>query len=153
VPDTVIDEVITALRPTAEAKGLTIDAAGIPADLSVLADRRALNQILLNLTSNAIKFTQQGGVEIEVRRRREGVRRMIEIAVLDTGVGIRDEDQAKLFKAFAQVESLPKQQNEGTGLGLHLSRKLAELLGGEITLYSECGKGSTFTLTLEEDWQ
>jgi protein-histidine pros-kinase len=75
---------------------------------------------------------------------------LIEISVSDTGLGIRDEDKAKLFEAFKQLGSRPKQRDEGTGLGLHLSRKLAELLGSEITLRSEYGKGSTFTLTLEE---
>jgi protein-histidine pros-kinase len=116
----------------------------------VRADRRALSQILLNLTNNAIKFTEQGCVELHVKRRPEGAQRLVEISVTDTGVGIRDEDKAKLFQAFKQVGSHLQKRQEGTGLGLHLSRKLAELLGGEISLHSECGKGSTFTLTLEE---
>ncbi len=75
---------------------------------------------------------------------------MIEFRVSDTGVGIRDEDQARLFQPFTQVDAARRQGQEGTGLGLHLSRKLAELLGGQLTLHSEHGKGSTFTLTLAE---
>ena len=74
----------------------------------------------------------------------------IEFSVTDTGIGIRPDDQAKLFQAFTQVDAVLRQRQEGTGLGLHLSRKLAELLGGKITLRSELGKGSTFTLLLEE---
>jgi signal transduction histidine kinase len=70
--------------------------------------------------------------------------------VTDTGIGIRADDQAKLFQAFTQVDALFRPRHQGTGLGLHLSRKLAELLGGQITLRSDHGKGSTLTLTLEE---
>lgn len=146
----VVEEVITALRPAADAKGLVFQAALAEPDLSVQADRRALSQILLNLTSNAIKFTECGSVELEVQQIHHGERREVRISVTDTGVGIREEDQVKLFQAFSQVESLPGQRHEGTGLGLHLSRKLAELLGGQITLRSEWGNGSTFTLTLRE---
>jgi protein-histidine pros-kinase len=147
---TVVDEVVAALRPAAESKGLAFQASFAGPCPSVRADRRALSQILLNLTNNAIKFTEQGCVELHVKRRPEGAQRLVEISVTDTGVGIRDEDKAKLFQAFKQVGSHLQKRQEGTGLGLHLSRKLAELLGGEISLHSECGKGSTFTLTLEE---
>ena len=146
----VVDDVITSLRPAAEAKGLAFEAAFEATNSSVRADRRALNQILLNLTSNAIKFTERGTVALIVTSRRQNTRRIIEISVSDTGVGIRDEDQAKLFQPFSQLDSPVKKRQEGTGLGLHLSRKLAELLGGEITLQSEYGKGSRFTLALDE---
>jgi len=70
--------------------------------------------------------------------------------VMDTGIGIRPADQTKLFQAFTQVDASTKRRYEGTGLGLHLSKKLADLLGGQITLQSEYGKGSTFTLVLPE---
>jgi protein-histidine pros-kinase len=146
----VVDEVVTALRPAAEAKGLALDVLIEGADPTVRADRRALSQILLNLASNAIKFTERGSVALQVGMRQQDGRGLIDIRVSDTGAGIRDEDQQKLFQAFTQVESPLKQRQEGTGLGLHLSRKLAELLGAEITLRSEYGKGSTFTLTLDE---
>ncbi len=146
----VVEEVVTTLQPAAEAKGLKFEAEVSPASLLVRADRRAVSQILLNLTSNAIKFTERGSVSLQVRRRIEDSRMWTEFSVSDTGVGIRVADQAKLFQAFARVHSPTKQRHEGTGLGLHLSRKLAELLGGEITMRSEYGEGSTFTLILQE---
>jgi protein-histidine pros-kinase len=147
----VVEEVVTALRPAAETKGLTFEATVLPPNLCVRADRRALSQILLNLTTNAIKFTERGGVSMQAGKRRDGDRMLVEFSVTDTGIGIRGEDQAKLFHAFTQVDALLRQRDEGTGLGLHLSRKLAELLCGQITLRSEHGKGSTFTLLLEEE--
>jgi protein-histidine pros-kinase len=144
----VVQEVMTALRPQAEAKRLAFAAMVLPPDLAVRADRRALSQILLNLTNNAIKFTEKGQVCLRVCQRREAGRTRTEFHVTDTGPGIRAEDQARLFQAFAQVDAARKQRHEGTGLGLHLSRKLAGLLGGVIALRSEYGKGSTFTLIL-----
>jgi protein-histidine pros-kinase len=147
----VVQEVAASLRPQAEAKGLSLDVSVAPPDLVVRADRRALSQILLNLTSNGIRFTEQGGVRLDVRRLEEGVQFLTEFAVADTGVGIQEADQAKLFQAFTQVGAPRKRRFEGTGLGLHLSQKLAELLGGRITFHSEFGRGSTFTLTLVGD--
>ncbi len=144
----VVQEVTTALRPLAESKGLAFDATVTPPDLVVQADRRALSQILLNLTSNAIKFTEKGRVELQVLQRPDGSRTRTEFSVSDSGIGIQPEDQDRLFQAFTQVNVSRKQRHEGTGLGLHLSLKLAELLGGTISLRSEPGKGSTFTLTL-----
>jgi PAS domain S-box-containing protein len=146
----VVEEVVTALRPSAEDKGLDFEAAVFPPDLTVRADRRALSQVLLNLTNNAIKFTERGGVRIEVVRTQAGGGAVAEFRVADTGIGIQSEDQARLFQAFTQVDPSGKRRHEGTGLGLHLSRKLAELLGGTITLRSEAGKGSTFILGLPE---
>jgi signal transduction histidine kinase len=143
----VIDEVGTSLRPQAEAKGLEF-AATVPQGLTVSTDRRAFSQIIINLTNNAIKFTERGSVRIRAERREHNGSRVLEISVEDTGVGIRPEDQAKLFAAFSQVDA--KIGQEGTGLGLHLSQKLAEALGGKIELKSEYGKGSTFTIVLPE---
>jgi signal transduction histidine kinase len=144
----VIEEVATALQPAAERKGLKFEVNLPPAEVVVQADRRALSQILINLTNNAIKFTEQGSVCLELSQRRSNGRTLTEISVSDTGVGIRPEDQTKLFKAFIQVSSGIRRRSEGTGLGLHLSQKLAELLGGQITFQSEFGKGSRFSLIL-----
>jgi protein-histidine pros-kinase len=147
----VVQEVATALQPAAEAKGLAFEALVRPPGLVVRSDRRALSQILLNLVSNAVKFTQRGQVGLHVERREEAGRTVTAFTVSDTGAGIRVEDQARLFGAFAQVDLARKQRHEGTGLGLHLSRKLAELLGGRITLQSEFGRGSTFTLVVPDE--
>ena len=146
----VIQDVATALRPAAESKGLQFEV-NVPAnEIIVRTDRRAVNQILINLTNNAVKFTERGSVRLELSQHRDGGQTLTEIAVTDTGIGIRPEDQAKLFQAFAQVGASGRRRAEGTGLGLHLSQKLAELLAGEVTLQSEFGKGSRFTLVLRE---
>ncbi len=146
----VVEEAAAALRPQAEAKGLRLDVEMPAADLEVRTDRRALSQILMNLASNAIKFTERGGVRIVLRSRGDDACRVIEIAVEDTGVGIRPEDGARLFAAFEQLEHGKRHDQEGTGLGLHLSRKLAELLGGRIAFTSELGRGSTFTVSIAQ---
>lgn len=142
----VLREILTTLRPNAESKGLRL-ALSIPAeDVVARTDRRAFSQILLNLTSNAIKFTERGLVRIELALDPHDDR-VVDIHVIDTGVGIEPEDQRKLFAAFTQVAHA-RQRYDGTGLGLYLSRKLAELIGGSIRLRSEPGKGTTFTLSL-----
>jgi protein-histidine pros-kinase len=141
----VVNEVVTTLRPLAEAKGLIFEVSMPAQDVMVRTDRRALSQILINLTNNAIKFTETGMVRLEVVK--PGVDdRVIELRVIDTGGGIKPEEQEKLFKAFTQLGAT---QVGGTGLGLHLSQKLAQLLNGSISVTSEFGKGSTFTLSLQ----
>ena len=137
-----VEEVAAALKPAAEAKGLHFEFRVTPPELSVQADRRALSQILLNFTSNAVKFTETGSITLRVETRRREDRTFTEFSVADTGIGIREDDQTWLVQAFTQVDSTRRQRQEGTGLGLHLSR-------GHITLRSEYGKGSTFTLLLD----
>lgn len=151
IAQTVVQEVATTLRPLAESKGLGFEIALPTIDIVIGTDRRAFSQILINLANNAIKFTETGTVRIELDQRRERGQTLTEVRVVDTGVGIRPEDQDKLFHAFAQVDAANKRRYEGTGLGLHLSQKLAELLGGRITFQSAYGMGSTFTLILTED--
>jgi PAS domain S-box-containing protein len=147
----VVQEVAATLRPAAEAKGLAFEAVVAPPGLVVRADRRALSQILLNLTSNAIKFTERGQVYLRVSQQRQAKRLVTEFCVSDTGIGISAEEQATLFQPFSQVHLRHKRRDEGTGLGLHLSKKLAALLGGTIQCQSEPGKGSVFLLVLAED--
>lgn len=146
----VIADVAASLRPQAEAKSLALLMTLPEPDLVLRTDRRALTQIILNLANNAIKFTDEGSVHLRVQERRTGEQNLIEISVEDTGIGICEEDQAKLFAAFAQIDSSAGRRHEGTGLGLHLSRKLAEMLDGEIVFSSASGQGSTFTLILKE---
>jgi PAS domain S-box-containing protein len=141
----VLEEVVASLRPLAEKKGLEL-LASVPSEQIVAnTDRRALHQIILNMANNAIKFTERGSVHLTLARRSANGADSIEIGVQDTGVGIRPEDQPRLFTAFTQVDAAVRRQ-EGSGLGLHLSQKLAGLLGGTIACRSEYGKGSTFTL-------
>jgi protein-histidine pros-kinase len=145
----VITEVAAGLRPLAEHKGLSFEVETPAEDILLMADSRALSQILINLASNAIKFTEKGGVRIVVAQRRKGGQLLTNISVIDTGAGIHAEDQADLFEAFTRVGDLGMRRYDGTGLGLHLSQKLAALLGGSIIFQSEYGKGSVFTLMLE----
>jgi signal transduction histidine kinase len=145
---TLVEEVATALGPAAEKKGLTFEVRLGTEDPVVQTDRRMLSQIMINLTNNAIKYTDAGSVVVTLAQRGSGMNRVIDYSVADTGCGIRVEDQARLFQAFSQVDSSSTRRFEGTGLGLHLSQKLAALLGGEITFVSEFGKGSTFMLHL-----
>jgi GAF domain-containing protein len=111
------------------------------------ADSMRLKQILLNLLSNACKFTKEGEVALRVREVADG-RDWVELAVADTGIGLTAEQQAKLFQEFTQADSLTARRYGGTGLGLALSRKLARMMGGDVTVTSEPGKGSVFTVRL-----
>jgi protein-histidine pros-kinase len=146
-----IEEVATALRPLARRKKLSLEVEGPPNDLSVKTDRRKLSQILINLTSNAIKYTDRGAVVIRLVPGEKGNGATHRIAVRDSGCGIREEEQENLFQAFSQLDSSSTRRFEGTGLGLHLSQRLAGLLGGCITCESEVGKGSVFTVELPEE--
>jgi PAS domain S-box-containing protein len=146
----ILAEIAGQLRPLAEAKGLSFHADVPWPDLQVVTDRRAVSQILLNLTGNAIKFTTDGSVRIEAERVESSNGGRVELRVIDTGIGIPEEEQRRLFQPFERVSSAPNQP-EGTGLGLHLSQKLAEVLGAQIALRSRPGAGSTFTLSFPID--
>jgi protein-histidine pros-kinase len=146
----VMEEVVTTLRPFAQEKGIELSAGLPPGDMVVATDRRALSQILLNLGNNACKFTERGSVRIEAEPGGLAGASTV-LRVSDTGIGIRAEDQARLFQPFVQVGREDGGDRNGSGLGLHLSQRLAELLGGRITVESEYGRGSRFTLTLGED--
>jgi GAF domain-containing protein len=111
------------------------------------ADSLRLKQILLNLLTNACKFTKEGEVALRVRKVVDG-RDWVELAVADSGIGMTAEQQAKLFQDFTQADSLTARRYGGTGLGLAISRKLARMMGGDVTVASEAGKGSVFTVRL-----
>jgi adenylate cyclase len=110
-------------------------------------DPMRLRQILLNLLSNACKFTKAGEVKLAARKVSNGSN-FVEFAVSDTGIGMTPEQQAKLFEEFRQADASTAQKFGGTGLGLALSRKLARMMGGDVTVTSEHGKGSVFTVRL-----
>jgi PAS domain S-box-containing protein len=144
----VVAEVAAALRPLAERKGLDFKVKAPRASVRVESDRRILSQILINLTNNAIKYTDKGKVQIELGTQRSNGQTLASIDVIDSGMGIRPEDKEKLFQAFQQVDG--HHLGEGTGLGLYLSQKLAVLIRGRIELESEYGKGSVFRLLIPE---
>jgi CheY-like chemotaxis protein/anti-sigma regulatory factor (Ser/Thr protein kinase) len=139
-----IDVVLTTIEPLAAKKEIkTVSEVG--RDLYLVADPGKLKQMLLNLVSNGIKFTPIGG-QVKIAARRKGT--FVEINVSDTGIGINEEDLKLLFQEFRQLDQGPDRQREGTGLGLALTKRFAELHGGTITVESSAGKGSTFTLRL-----
>jgi signal transduction histidine kinase len=146
----VLEDVIASLRPLAEEKGLALEAVAPPGELWAQGDQRSLKQILINLVNNAIKFTEQGAVRVEVERGEADGRAEIRCHVSDSGIGIKAEDLSRLFRSFERVGSSEARRQEGTGLGLRLSQRLAELMGGQISVRSEYGAGSTFSLTLPE---
>jgi len=112
----------------------------------VRSDRQKVKQIVVNLLSNALKFTHHGGIDITVQY--DPYRGMVSVSVSDTGIGIAPEHHERIFEDFRQVDDSPSRQYGGTGLGLAICRRLATSLGGRITLRSNLGQGSTFTLTI-----
>jgi signal transduction histidine kinase len=142
-----IDEVIGTAEQLAKKNQNRLIVEGL-GNVDVLnADSMRLKQILLNLLSNACKFTKEGEVALRVRKVTDGGD-WVELAVADTGIGLTAEQQAKLFQEFTQADSLTARRYGGTGLGLALSRKLARMMGGDVTVASEPGKGSVFTVRL-----
>ncbi len=139
-----IENVLRMVTPLAQRKGLTLSAAISSGVGTMVSDQRRVEQILINLMTNAVKFTQRGEVRLECETRPGWVT----LRVRDTGVGIRPEDMGKLFRPFQQLETGLARHHEGTGLGLAICRHLATLLGGDISAESEWGKGSVFTVNL-----
>ncbi|MFM2069114.1 MAG: sensor hybrid histidine kinase, partial [Pseudomonadota bacterium] len=144
-------------RQVAQGKGLELHVTVDPGLGEMIeTDGKRLQQIIRNLLSNAMKFTEQGSVTLQIRpatggwNKRDGtlasVRSVLAISVIDTGIGIPVDKQRQIFEAFQQADGTTSRQYGGTGLGLSISRELARLLGGEIQLTSQVGKGSTFTL-------
>ncbi|MBV8530706.1 MAG: PAS domain S-box protein [Candidatus Eremiobacteraeota bacterium] len=144
----VVAEVGASLASLADDKGVEFTQR-VPLDeATAVTDRRALHQILLNLTNNAIKYTEKGSVRIEARTTQWNGRAAVSVSVIDSGIGIKPEDFGRLFRAFEQLDPTNTRRFEGTGLGLYLSRSLTQLIGGELSVVSQHGAGSTFTLTL-----
>jgi len=146
-PYSVTDMVATVLAATeslARTKGIALGSAVAPGLPTGTGDARRLTQVLLNLVGNAIKFTDQGSVE--VRAAQAGDR--FELSVVDSGLGIALADQARVFEEFQQVDNTSTRKKGGTGLGLSISRKIVELHGGRISVESEVGKGSIFKVSV-----
>jgi signal transduction histidine kinase len=141
-----VGEVRAELEPIILRSKLAI-TLDLPKDLKpITSDRQKVKQILLNLLSNALKFTHHGGVTIAARL--PARERRLTLSVTDTGIGIAPADQERVFEDFRQLDNSPTRPYGGTGLGLSICRRLAEMLDGEISVQSQIGKGSTFTLTL-----
>jgi signal transduction histidine kinase/CHASE3 domain sensor protein len=139
-----LHDALALALPLASDKGLTLEVVRAPKDVEVWADETKLRQILLNLLTNAIKFTDAGSVTLESHEFDDRV----EIVVRDTGIGIAAKDHDRIFDTFWQVEQKSTRKVGGTGLGLSVSRRLARLMHGELTVTSALGGGSIFTLRL-----
>ena len=159
---TFIADIADSARPLAAEKGLTI-SLDIEEGAFVRADEEKLRQVLSNLLSNAIKFTETGGIRISARRKKDFREESVVISVIDSGIGIPQEALSYVFDPFRQVDGSLTRKYGGTGLGLHICKKLVETLEGQIEVASEPGKGSTFSVALpvdmerlrgrEQDWQ
>lgn len=143
--DDVSEGLITMARPLAERKNIDLRSIISPEIPTFRQDKVKLQQILANLLSNAVKFTPEGG-KVTLKGELEG--KNIRLTVVDTGVGIAPEEQELVFEKFRQAGNTLTREHDGTGLGLSIVRELARLLGGEVSLESELGKGSTFTVIL-----
>jgi signal transduction histidine kinase len=140
----VIQAVFTAVEPLAMEKKLTLDVA-LPSDLPIgKGDERRITQVILNLVGNAIKFTEVGKIRVQVTAS-DGT---FLVSVSDTGPGISEADQQKIFGEFAQADSSSTRKKGGTGLGLTIAKRIIEMHGGRIWVESSLGKGSTFWFTL-----
>lgn len=137
-----LNELCEITLPTAENAGLILSLT-TPKTLSIMSDERRVKQVIMNLVTNAIKFTEEGEVSIIAKKKRKD----IIITVQDTGIGIEKDDMDRLFEPFVRLET-PGKLTDGTGLGLYLSMRLARILCGDITVTSVPGEGSSFSLVL-----
>ncbi|MEZ6023425.1 MAG: ATP-binding protein [Hyphomonadaceae bacterium] len=137
---------MATVRPTVEKNGNRLNLKADPKIGLAFTDAFKLNQCLLNLLSNAAKFTREGEIIVEARRVEEVGGDIIEIAVSDSGIGMSPEQTQKLFNAFVQAEATTARRFGGTGLGLVITRRTMQLLGGDVDVASERERGSTFTL-------
>ena len=148
-PRQIVAEVVSLLHVRADAKGLTLsDEYKGPLPETITTDPARLRQILVNLVGNAVKFTETGGVRIVTRLLDDEDEPKLRFDVIDTGIGITEEQIESIFTPFTQADGSSTREFEGTGLGLTISRELARLLGGDVTASSEPGKGSTFSVTV-----
>jgi PAS domain S-box-containing protein len=149
-PHHIIRDVVQVLAVKAREKSISLDfefANAVPE--TILSDSSRLRQILTNLVGNSIKFTEEGGVKIVAGLAASGVQPQLTLAVIDTGIGVAEDKQQAIFDPFVQADTSVTRKFGGTGLGLAISRRFAQALGGDITLRSEVGKGSVFTVKID----
>ncbi|WP_158599167.1 PAS domain S-box protein [Methanohalophilus sp. RSK] len=143
----VLDEISILIKPLTSKKRIDLQMDLPPEDITVYADKKKFKQVMYNLLSNASKFTSDKGTITIIANQEKD---KLKVAVSDTGIGMPEEDQAKIFEPFQQVKSAKSSEHKGTGLGLSLVRELVEMHGGQVGLKSEVGKGSTFTFTIPD---
>jgi signal transduction histidine kinase len=143
-----IDDVVKTIEPLAAKNANKVSANCNGAIGTLHGDQMRLRQALLNLMSNANKFTERGSIAINARQGQEDGRDYVNIAVADTGIGMTPEQMDKLFQEFSQASSGTAAKYGGTGLGLAISKRFCQMMGGDITVESEPGRGSTFTIRL-----
>jgi CheY-like chemotaxis protein len=149
-PSELISELVTMFTVPAQNRGISLEfATAGPVPETILTDPTRFRQIVANLLGNAIKFTEKGGVKVVARLLPNPEKPQLAIDVIDTGIGISPEGLEKIFNPFVQADSTMTRRFGGTGLGLAISRRFAAALGGELTVTSELGRGSTFTVTLD----
>jgi len=138
------EEVVRSSKPLVRDSPVMLEAILPEQPIELVTDAAKVRQVLVNLISNAIKFTNEGRVAVEVTQDTVGVC----LSVVDTGIGIKKEHLTLIFDEFRQVDGSSTRRHGGTGLGLAISKKLVELVGGSIQVNSSLGRGSTFTVTL-----
>jgi PAS domain S-box-containing protein len=143
-----VDDVASTVQPMVEKNQNRLEVLCPPEVRNSTTDVTKLRQVLLNLLSNASKFTQSGTITFAVARRTREERDWLEFSVRDSGIGMTEEQMSKLFQAFSQADASTTRKYGGTGLGLAISRKFCQMMGGDITVESEAGKGSTFFVHL-----
>jgi len=145
-----VEEAAAMMEPEARKKGLALSLVLPDQEVSMVTDAGKLRQALVNLLGNAVKFTDQG--EVCIRARYEGESEAVVFEVEDTGIGIAPQHLPRVFEAFWQVDQAPTRKVGGTGLGLHVTRRLVRLLGGEVSARSVVGQGSCFTIKVSRAW-
>ena len=146
-----IEQAVAQVRPLADKKGLSLHFGNACIVAPLVSDRRRVVQILLNLLSNAVKFTERGGITVTLEPASGHCALSgspLQIRIADTGIGIKVADLPLLFQPFRQIDSSRTRRHDGTGLGLAICRRLANMLGGDVHVESELGKGSVFTVVL-----
>ncbi len=141
-----VDDIVASLRPVVDAGGDTIEVIRAPGIGCITTDATKLRQILLNLLSNGLKFTERGHVSLAVERTTRGDQEWVRFRVEDDGIGMTPEQLSRLFRPFTQADASTTRKYGGTGLGLTISKHFCEMMSGEIAVESEVGKGTTFTV-------
>jgi signal transduction histidine kinase len=143
-----IADVVKTIEPLAAKNGNQLAVHCDAASGTLHADQMRLRQALLNLLSNANKFTERGTITVDARQGQEGGRDWVTIAVADTGIGMTPEQMGRLFQEFSQADASTTRKYGGTGLGLAISKRFCQMMGGDVTVESKLGRGSTFTIRL-----